>query len=619
MKNLSFIVTLILIIGIIMGLYLNFSIALFVLIIIFIILMLFYKNKKNLLIYTFILVISISYTYARKYEFENRYADIENVNMIVKILNVESVNDYYITYKSKVIKTKHSENSYRYTSGYVLIKIKKDYVKKNKIDFGDEVLVIGNVSEMETKRNYKGFNYKHYLYSNNVYAIIKSDSIKTIKKNRNIIYKMKNYIVENMKEKLDVKDYSICLATLIGYKAEIPENIKEVFQECNLSHLLAISGMHVSIIISIVSSISKKFSKNKSRIFNISVLVIYILLVGNVTSVIRACLMQILVLFGDIIHKRSSNLSNLSISAIILLIINPFTILNIGFIFSFTGTLSIIIFYNIVKSIFDHISVRISVLKKEDLPKNESKVHTLIMVIMRYVVEIIIVSISANILLIPISIYYSNSFSMIFLVSNIIAQPVLTCIVFLSLIKIIISIVNLDYFIKIDVLIHFILKLFLNITEVISKIPCSKITVSTPNIITIVIIYLIIIGTTCIYKNESQKKYVYNLYLKIFKCFSNKFRILIAILLILVCIFNFIFIRSSNKNLSIYFVDVGQGDCTLIVTKNNKRILIDGGGSINSKFDIGKKTLIPYLLDRKIKYLDYIMVSHFDFDHVRSE
>ena len=62
---------------------------------------------------------------------------------------------------------------------------------------------------------------------------------------------------------------------------------------------------------------------------------------------------------------------------------------------------------------------------------------------------------------------------------------------------------------------------------------------------------------------------------------------------------------------------MGQGDSTLIVTPQNKKILIDGGGSELGDFDVGENTLLPYLLDRRIKKIDYIIVSHFDTDHVR--
>ena len=71
-----------------------------------------------------------------------------------------------------------------------------------------------------------------------------------------------------------------------------------------------------------------------------------------------------------------------------------------------------------------------------------------------------------------------------------------------------------------------------------------------------------------------------------------------------------------SRNLKIYFVDVGQGDCTFIVTPRNKTILIDGGGSTSSTFDVGENTLIPYILDRGYRKIDLVFISHFDYDHV---
>ena len=70
------------------------------------------------------------------------------------------------------------------------------------------------------------------------------------------------------------------------------------------------------------------------------------------------------------------------------------------------------------------------------------------------------------------------------------------------------------------------------------------------------------------------------------------------------------------KNLQVHFIDVGQGDSTFIITPHNKTILIDGGGSLDKNFDIGEKTLVPYILDRGYTKIDYIFISHFDFDHV---
>ncbi len=72
------------------------------------------------------------------------------------------------------------------------------------------------------------------------------------------------------------------------------------------------------------------------------------------------------------------------------------------------------------------------------------------------------------------------------------------------------------------------------------------------------------------------------------------------------------------KDLKLYFLDVGQGDASLLVTPRNKTVLIDGGGSVNSNFDVGKNILVPYILDRGFSKIDVVFISHFDNDHVRS-
>ena len=71
------------------------------------------------------------------------------------------------------------------------------------------------------------------------------------------------------------------------------------------------------------------------------------------------------------------------------------------------------------------------------------------------------------------------------------------------------------------------------------------------------------------------------------------------------------------QKLQIHFIDVGQGDSCLIITPQNKKILIDGGGSLNENFDVGENTILPYLLNRRIKELDMVIISHFDQDHIR--
>jgi len=98
--------------------------------------------------------------------------------------------------------------------------------------------------------------------------------------------------------------------------------------------------------------------------------------------------------------------------------------------------------------------------------------------------------------------------------------------------------------------------------------------------------------------------------------YKRKIQCLAIMVICLVC---YIAIQKLPQDLKISFIDVGQGDCTLITTPNHKNILIDGGGSTNSSYDVGEKVLLPYLLNHYITKLDVIIVSHFDLDHVRRD
>ena len=109
--------------------------------------------------------------------------------------------------------------------------------------------------------------------------------------------------------------------------------------------------------------------------------------------------------------------------------------------------------------------------------------------------------------------------------------------------------------------------------------------------------------------------YPYLIALLKYKFNQNRKKYLITFLIFYLLVSSLILIP---RNLKIYFVDVGQGDSTFIVTPKNQTILIDGGGNRNpEQYDIGEKVMVPYLLDRRVKKSDYIIVSHFDADHAQ--
>ncbi len=171
------------------------------------------------------------------------------------------------------------------------------------------------------------------------------------------------------------------------------------------------------------------------------------------------------------------------------------------------------------------------------------------------------------------------------------------------------------------------LEFFINVLISISNfsnLPFSKIYVVTPKIFLVVFIYVVLIVFNYIYKiyhdrNPSITKIRFRNLIAAYKYqfiqYKEKYEKRIFIILILI-ILTFSIFQFIPKDLKIYFVDVGQGDCTFIVTPKNKTILIDGGGSTGSDFDVGESTLLPYILDRGYKKIDLMVISHFDQDHI---
>lgn len=278
--------------------------------------------------------------------------------------------------------------------------------------------------------------------------------------------------------------------------------------------------------------------------------------------------MAILTLFSGIVYRKSDVYTNISVAALITLIFNPYSLLDLGFQLSYGGTIGIIIF-----------------IKRIQEKKSNSKV-------INYIKQMALVSVYANIIIIPIMMYHFNTVSLTFIISNIMASTILGIIVITGFLFIIASITVKPLIRLIAIFIKPILSILIKISQICSKLPFSSILVVTPYIFNVISYYAIIL-----YCIKSKK--------------NNKCKIIICLLIVLILI-NFIIYIFPQK-LRIFFIDVGQGDSTLIITPDKKTVLIDGGGS--DSFDVGEKVLLPYLLDRRILKIDYVLISHFDTDH----
>ena len=355
--------------------------------------------------------------------------------------------------------------------------------------------------------------------------------------------------------------------------------------------MLAVSGSHITYIISAFSILMEKKNKRITKIITIIFLIFFMALTGFTASVVRASIMGILILTAGLVHRKSDTINNLGIASLIILICNPYTIIDAGFWLSFAGTMGIILLEEPINSYFQKFKI--------------CKIKPI-----SWIINSFTITFAANIIIIPIMAYMFSTFSMTFWISNILAAPVMEFVTIYGFLIYFISIFLLPLAKFLGIILNFSLNSLIKIAEITSLIPGSSIYIKTPYLLECIIYYLILF---LIFNwKRIKEKLENNKILEKIKKNSYKY---ISIILIFIILTNTI----SNKifqEIKIYFVDVGQGDSTLIQTIEGKNILIDGGGSEFGSFDVGESILLPYLLDRRITTIDYLMISHFDSDHI---
>lgn len=522
-----------------------------------IIILLITKNKKIIVI-LICLIISIGYVSI----LENKYSKISDmpIKEMVTIISDIQEKEYKKVCTAKIVRNNKK----------ILINIKMSQDIPS-IKYGDSLYIEGEFKQPEEARNYKGYNYKQYLKTKKIIGTVELEKAKILKSsNGSFIHNIQKYIKDTINGTLTDEEGNLLLAILLGDKDKLSEDIQESFKTSNLSHMLAVSGAHVSYIILGLTYVLQNsiIGKKNGKIVCIIFLLVFMAITNFTPSVTRACIMAVLTLFSGIIYRKSDVYTNISVAALITLIFNPYNLLDLGFQLSYGGTIGIIIF-----------------IKRIQEKKSNSKV-------INYIKQMALVSIYANIIIIPIMMYHFNTVSFTFIISNIMASPILGIIVITGFLFIITSITVKPLTSLIAIFIKPILSILIKISQICSKLPFSNILVVTPYMFNVISYYAIIL-----YCIKSKK--------------NNKCKIIICLLIVLILI-NFIIYIFPQK-LRIFFIDVGQGDSTLIITPDKKTVLIDGGGS--DSFDVGEKVLLPYLLDRRILKVDYVLISHFDTDH----
>lgn len=506
---------------------------------------------SNYLYIGLLIIISLFLIYSLNQKKTSKYnSNIKEIDLIVT--------NYVIDGNKLNIELKGREN----LIGNYYFKTKKEKkIFLNNINLGDKIKVIGNLKKPNKNTTEDLFNYKKYLERNNIFYITEIEEIYLLKKNTNIFYSMKNIIFKRTTNPY-LKTF------ILGDTSLINKNIIRNYQEIGISHLFAISGMHISLLSAIILKLLKKFNiRENNRYLIVSIILIfYLLLVDFSPSVLRAVLFFILFSINKIYYFYIKPVNIFIVVVFISLLINPKYIFDIAFLYSFSISFSLIV-------LGDYI--------------NQYK---------NYFIKLLITSLISFIVSIPITIYSFNQINILSIIYNIFYVPLVSIIVFpLSLITFFIPPLEIILNITIKIL-EYSSNIFTNI-DIFKFIFCNINYIFYVIYVTFIIIFL---------RGLVVKKYYY---------------LLPLLFLILIHYFCPYFKQEDY----LIMLDIGQGDSILLHSKN-KNVLIDTGGNMTyndenwkkrqNNYSIVENITIPYLKKSGIKKLDYLILTHGDYDHL---
>lgn len=461
--------------------------------------------------------------------------------------------------KSNLVEGIVTKIVYKENNQVIYLKNKENFIinfkvgNKLKFTLGDRILVKGEFKRASKNTTEYLFNYKKYLERKNIFYIVDAKEIEIVKKNKNIYYLIKQALYNNF------QNNPYLLTFIMGDKSLIKNNVLRSYQENGISHLFAISGMHITMFANILNIILKKLSLNEEKKFLIIsfFLCCYLLLVGFSPSILRGVLFYIFFTLNKIYYFYIKPVNLYIFILGVCLLINPNFIFDVGFWYSFLISLALILYSFKLQS------------------KN-------------FVISLFKVSFLSFIVSIPISLFNFYQINILSIFYNILFVPLISFIIFPC--ALISSLVK-----PIRPIFNFFIIILENLSLFLNKISFGKLIFKRLNMI-VYIIYLVIIILFLFWKRK--------LLLKLF---------------FILLIFHFMIPLFSN-NTYIKMLDIGQGD-SILLHFNKKSILIDTGGVYSYKNNeadgkIFYNIILPAFKSLGIGKLDYLIITHGDADHM---
>ncbi|MFR4002339.1 MAG: ComEC/Rec2 family competence protein [Romboutsia timonensis] len=407
-------------------------------------------RRPFLIIFIILLIVSFIYTNTNAINTDYGNEDIEIIGIVKYKKEKERYNEYIV--------------------GKFVV---RDYTKYKKIKVGSEIKLTGKFKDLN-KMSYESFDYGRYLRSMGYKGLIYLKDYSIVGNNLmyEYIYKAKSYISNTIRY-LYKTNSDFINSMMLGQKDDLSQNEKLMFTRTGTSHIIAISGLHTGILSGLIIFMMGKINKIYKLIVLSTMMFIYSAMVGNSPSIIRAIMFMISLYLSFFLDRKMDKISTLSFIGILFVINNPYIIYNISFQLSFLATLSIIYFYGYINNKLN--------------------------------IKIISLTLSANILTIPIIYYNFEGIPLVSILGNIIIVPFVGIIIYLAMLSLILFNINI-YISSIVVYINrFILETIYVLLERISNLDFAYIVIEEPKLY-YVIIYYIVVFLYMIYKEAKTIK-----------------------------------------------------------------------------------------------------------------
>jgi competence protein ComEC len=438
------------------------------------------------------------------------------------------------------------------------------------------------------KRNPGEFDYRKYLANHGVYAVSYLDKEevpvaigKTGSYIRRAASVVKFHILDLIDQSVTGEQNTILKALIVGVRGEISDETEEAFINSGVIHVLAVSGLHVGYVTLVFLVIFGfiRLPKKQKIICTILALFFYALMVDLKPSVTRAVIMASIILFGQAWEKRVNVYNTLAAAAFVQTLIDPLQLFDVGFQLSFAAVFSIVYVYQRLNKL---------------IPQNFSS-KLMNRTLLKRIMQMFLVSLSALLGTLPITVFYFQRFSLISLVANLFAIPLVGLIGALGFAQVILGSlwngINIAYG-EVQMILIGILRFLVDKT---SNFHFAYFTMPQISILSVIIFYILLFCLLNLSKREVRVATV------IFVLVISNFWIWGEVL--------------YKPVLRVTFFDVGQGDAALIEFPSGRKMLVDTGDKTFYR-DYGKLVIGPYFEREGIHYVDILALSHPHNDHI---